>query len=64
MVAVARDLDRRKTGLARASSIYKRQPRSLVRQGALQKLGRNCQTVINVWSRAPEEARNQDLLTD
>jgi hypothetical protein len=37
---------------------------SLVREGAPQKQGRNCQTVINIWSWAPNGARHQDLLTD
>jgi hypothetical protein len=40
---VPRDSDPRKPTLARASSIYKRQTRPLVREGALQKQGRNCQ---------------------
>jgi hypothetical protein len=44
---VPRDSDPRKTALARASSIYKRQGRPLVREGAPQKQDRNCQTVIN-----------------
>jgi hypothetical protein len=30
-------------------SIYKRQTRPLVREGAPQKQNRNCQTVINIW---------------
>jgi hypothetical protein len=38
----------RKTALARTSSIYKRQTRHLVIEGAPQKQGRNCQTVINI----------------
>jgi hypothetical protein len=52
------------TALARDSSIYKRQTRPLVREGAPQKQYRNCQTVINIWSWAPDGARHQDLLTD
>jgi hypothetical protein len=36
------------TWLARASSIYKRQTRPLVREGAPQKQDPNCQTVINI----------------
>jgi hypothetical protein len=52
-----RDSDPRKTALARASSIYKRQTRPLVREGAPQRQDRNCQTIINIWSWAP-------LLTD
>jgi hypothetical protein len=28
------------------------------------KQDRNCQTVINIWSRAPDGARHQDLLAD
>jgi hypothetical protein len=47
---VPRDSDRRKAALARASSIYKRQTRHLVREGTPQKQDRNCQTVINIWS--------------
>jgi hypothetical protein len=54
---VSRDSDARKTALARASSIYKRQTRPLVREGAPQKMqDRKCQTVIG--------ARHQDLQTD
>jgi hypothetical protein len=47
---VPRDTNPRKTALARASSIYKRQTRPLVREGAPQKQDRNCQAVINIWS--------------
>jgi hypothetical protein len=61
---VPRDSDLRKTELARASSIYKRQTRSLVREGAPQNQDFNCQTVINIWSWAPDGAWHQDLLTD
>jgi hypothetical protein len=61
---VPRDSDLRKTALARANSIYKRQTRPLVREGAPQKQHRNCQTVINIWSWTPDGARHQDLLTD
>jgi hypothetical protein len=63
---VPRDLDPRKTALARASSIHKRQARPLVREGAPQKQGRNCQTVINIWSWAPwgSTPRLTDWLTD
>jgi hypothetical protein len=50
---VPRDSDPRKTTLARASSIYKRQTRPLVREGAPEKQDRNCQRVINIWSWAP-----------
>jgi hypothetical protein len=32
------------------SSIYKRQTRPLVREGAPQKQDRNCQRIINIWS--------------
>jgi hypothetical protein len=38
-------MDPRKTALARASSIYTRPIRPLVRDGAPQKQDRNCQTV-------------------
>jgi hypothetical protein len=37
--------------------------RPLVREGA-QRENRNCQTVINIWSWAPDGARHQDWLTD
>jgi hypothetical protein len=56
--------DPRITALARASSNCKRQTRPLVREDASQKQDRNCQTVINIWSLAPDGARHQDLLTD
>jgi hypothetical protein len=52
------DLDLRKTALAKASSIYKRQTRPLVIEGVTQKQDRNWQRVINIWSWAP------DLMTD
>jgi hypothetical protein len=42
----------------------KRQTRSLVREGAPEKPDSNCQRVINIWSRAPDGARHQDLLID
>jgi hypothetical protein len=61
---VPRDSDPRKTTLARASSIYKRQIRPPVREGAPQKQDRNYQRVINIWSWAPDGARHQDLLID
>jgi hypothetical protein len=61
---VPRDSEPRKTALARDSSIYKRKTRPLVREGAQQKQDRNCQTVINIWSRAKDGALHQDLLTD
>jgi hypothetical protein len=38
------DSDQRKIALARASSIYKRQTRPLVREGASQEQHRNCHT--------------------
>jgi hypothetical protein len=41
--------DSRKTALARASSIYNRRTRPLVREGAPQKQDCNCQTIINIW---------------
>jgi hypothetical protein len=46
---VPRDLDPRKTALARASSIYKRQTHPLVREGTQQKQDLNCQTVIKTY---------------
>jgi hypothetical protein len=53
---VPRDSDPRNTALASASSIYKREDAPL-------KQDRKCQTVINIWSWAPDGARHQDLLT-
>jgi hypothetical protein len=44
MVASPKGLDPRKTALARASSIYKRQTRPLVREGVPRNEERNCQT--------------------
>jgi hypothetical protein len=61
---VPRDSNPRKTALARASSKYTRQTRSLVREGAPQTRDLNCQTVINIWSWAPDGAGHQDWLTD
>jgi hypothetical protein len=43
---VPRDSDARKTAVGRPTSIYKRQTRPLVREGATQKQDRNCQIVI------------------
>jgi hypothetical protein len=56
---VPRDSDPRKTALAKANSIYKRQTHPLVREGS----PRN-KTVTNIWSWVPDGARHQDLLTD
>jgi hypothetical protein len=42
------------TALARASSNCKRQTRPLVREGAPTQQTRNCQTIIKIWSYAPE----------
>jgi hypothetical protein len=61
---VPSDSDPRKTTLARASSIYKRQTRTLAREGAPQKQDHNCQRIINIWSWAPDGAHHQDLLID
>jgi hypothetical protein len=61
---IPRDSDSRKTTLPRASSIYKRQTRPLVREGAPEKQDRNCQKVINIRSWAADGARHQDLLID
>jgi hypothetical protein len=59
---VPSDLDPRKTALARASSIYKRQTHPLVRESAPQKQDRNCQRLINIFSLAPDGAWHQDWL--
>jgi hypothetical protein len=58
---VPKDPEPRKTALARACGIYKRQTRPLVRDGASQKQDRNCETVINIWGSTP---RLTDWLTD
>jgi hypothetical protein len=51
---VPRDSDPRKTALARASSNCKRQIRPLVREGAPNQQTCNCQTIIKIWSLAPD----------
>jgi hypothetical protein len=61
---VPKDLDPRKTALARASCTYKRQSRPLVKEDAQRKQERNCQREINIWSCAPDGVRYQALLTD
>jgi hypothetical protein len=61
---VPKDSDPRKTIQVRTSSIYKRQTCALVREGAPQTQDRNGQSVINIWSWAPDGARYQDLLID
>jgi hypothetical protein len=64
---VPRDSHPRKTALARASSMFKRQIHPLVREGAPQKQDRICQTVINIWSwdsRWGSTPRLTDWLTD
>jgi hypothetical protein len=61
---VPRNSDPWKTTLARASGIYKRQTRTLVREDAPQKQDRNCQRVIHIWSWALDGAQHQYLLID
>jgi hypothetical protein len=61
---VPRDSDPSKTMLMRTSSTYKRHTCPLIREGAPQKQGHNCQRVINIWPWAPDGARHQDLLID
>jgi hypothetical protein len=56
--------DTRNTTLARTSSIYIRQTRPLVREGAAEKQDPSCQRVINIWPWAPDGARHHDLLID
>jgi hypothetical protein len=51
---VSRDSDPRMTELSRASSIYKRQTRPLVREGVIQKLDRNSQTVMKISCHEPQ----------
>jgi hypothetical protein len=64
MVASTKGLGPEKDYAGKGQKHVKRQTRSLVREGAPLKQDRNCHTVINVWSWAPDEARHQDLLTD
>jgi hypothetical protein len=64
MVAIPRNTESTKTALERASSMYKRHTRPLVRKDAPQKRDRNCQRVINIWAWAPDVARHRDWLTD
>jgi hypothetical protein len=47
MVTSPKRLGPEKTTLARTSSIYKRQTRPLVREGAPENQDRNCQRLIN-----------------
>jgi hypothetical protein len=42
------------TALARTSNNCKRQPRPLMREGAPNHQTRNCQTIIKIWSYAPD----------
>jgi hypothetical protein len=51
---IPRDLDPKMTALARSSSNCKRQTRPLVRGSAPHQGTRNSQTVINIWSSAPD----------
>jgi hypothetical protein len=44
--------------------LQKTDPSSRQRGRPTKKQDRNCQTVINIWSSAPDGARHQDLLTD
>jgi hypothetical protein len=44
--------------------IQKTNPSSRQRGRPTKKQDRNCQTVINIWSWAPDGARHQDLKTD
>jgi hypothetical protein len=62
-----RDSDPRKTTMARTSSLYKKQTRPLVREGASEKQVRNCQRVINIWSWLTDcltVSRNVSLTSD
>jgi hypothetical protein len=51
---VLRDSDPKMTALAKASRNCKRQTRPLVRDGNQDQQTRNCQTIIKIWSWAPE----------
>jgi hypothetical protein len=51
---VPRDSDSRKTALARTQQHIQRQTHPLVREGARQKQDRDSQTVIHIWSWAPD----------
>jgi hypothetical protein len=61
---VRRNSELRKTALARTSSIYRRQTRLSSERAPHKNQDRNCLTVINIWSWAPNGAGHQDLLTD
>jgi hypothetical protein len=51
---VLRDSDPKMIAKARASSNCKGQTRPLVREGARNQQTRNCQTIIKIWSYAPD----------
>jgi hypothetical protein len=46
----------------KGSNIYERQTHPLVREVVPQKQDRNCQTLIQIWSWAPDGARHKDLI--
>jgi hypothetical protein len=50
---ILQDSDPKMTALARTSSNCKQQTRPLVREGAPDQQTRNCQTIIKIWSLAP-----------
>jgi hypothetical protein len=55
--------DPRKTALAKASSIYRRQTRPLVREDAPEKQDRNCQRVINILGARHQDTKTPRLMT-
>jgi hypothetical protein len=64
MVSSPKGLGPEKDCPGKNNSIYKRETRPLVTEGAPQKQDRNCQIGLNIWSWAPYGALHQDLLTD
>jgi hypothetical protein len=64
MVTSAKGLIHEKDYADEGQQHIKRQTRPLIREGAPGKQNRNCQSVINIWSRVPDGARQQDLLID
>jgi hypothetical protein len=64
MVASPKGLVPEKDCAGKGQQHIQRQTRPFFREGATQIRDRNCQRVINIWSRSPDGAWHQDLLTD
>jgi hypothetical protein len=62
MVTRPKGLGPEKDYAGEAQQHIKRETRPLVREDVPQKEDRNCQRVMNTWSRAADGARHQDLL--